>query len=44
MAENFNRVLKIIYGGFSFPEIFRKKKKKLLFPSTEKIISYIFKN
>ena len=27
-----------------FYEIFRKKKKRLLFPSTEKIISYIFKN
>ena len=40
----FNRVLKIIYGGFSFPEIFRKKKKNFLFPSKEKIISYIFEN
>jgi len=27
---------------FYFLEIFRKKKKRLFFPSTKKIISYIF--
>ena len=44
MVKSFLAFLKLFSFGVWFHEIFRKKKKRRLFSSTEKIISYIFFN
>jgi len=42
LIKSFNKILKLFFLGFTFLKSLEKRKKKLLFSSTEKIISYIF--